>query len=335
MNICITGGAGFIGSQLGLHLARLGHNLRLIDNFSSGTIGNVIFDGQLIGEVNVVDVRDKQLDSHLEKCEVLIHLAGIASLPSCESDPLEAFDVNTSGTANVLSACRRVGVSRVIFSSTSAVYETNSKLPSSESDVVNPNLVYSQSKWAAERICLAAASNYGQDVAICRFFNVFGPHQDVLRKSPPFTSYVARELIKGRQPQLFNNSNSGRDYIFIDDAIDLLSRMVTHPQTHDGEIYNIGSGQTFTVPNLYRIFQELLETSIEPLWGSPEEIWKSYPNLESLSKERIALEVHKSSCADMSKVQGIFDWTPQTPIENGLQRVIEHSRYLDQRGCLF
>jgi UDP-glucose 4-epimerase len=134
--------------------------------------------------------------------------------------------VNVAGVGNVLEAARRACVRRVIFSSTSAVYEKTQSERFSESDEIRPDLIYACTKAAAEQLCDAFAVNYGMDIGICRFFNVYGPHQDVTRTSPPFTSYVARELVMNRSPKLFNNSDARRDYVHSDDVVELLTRMM-------------------------------------------------------------------------------------------------------------
>lgn len=322
--VVITGGAGFVGSQLGRTLRQAGHQVLLVDNMSYGHLENLVDDAGAIAAVAFADVRDANIVRHFEGADVVFHFAGIAALPACQTAPQHAFDVNLSGTANVLEASRLAGVQRVIFSSTSAVYEANSKLPNSVSDSVAPNLIYAMSKKAAEDVCRAYAVNYGMDVVVCRFFNVYGPHQDMRRLSPPFTSYVARELAMGRRPRLFNKSAAKRDYVHTDDVIRLLEKMMTSDRGFAAEVFNIGSGVAHAVPELYEIFRRVSGVDLEPEWAEASSIWDQYPALfdgKPLSRVRIEKEVYKESLADIDATVDAFDWTPEIDIESGLASV--------------
>nr|MDP9412590.1 NAD-dependent epimerase/dehydratase family protein [Pseudomonadota bacterium] len=123
MKILITGGAGFVGSQLGKHLHGMGHEIVLLDNMSFGHLDNLLLDGAPFGQFVCKDIRDPDLAAQMQGVDTVFHLAGIAALPVCQQDPRAAYDVNVAGVGNVLEAARRAGVRRVIFSSTSAVYE--------------------------------------------------------------------------------------------------------------------------------------------------------------------------------------------------------------------
>lgn len=326
--IVITGGAGFIGSQLGYHLHIHGWKVVLLDNLSAGYVDNLIINGELFGQFVAKDIRDKDLIKHLEETEIVFHLAGIAPLPVCQSFPHYAYDVNTAGTANVLEAARIAGVKRVIFSSTSAVYEGNETNPHSEKDHIAPNLIYAMTKQAAESICKGYAENYGMDIIIARFFNVYGPHQDFKRLSPPFTGYVARELVAGRVPVLFNQSNARRDYIHSSDVIEILCRMLESPRHYHAEVFNVGSGKGYSVPEIYAIIQKLTNSSVSATYKDPSSYWQQYESLSAqpypLSPTRIEKEVYKESIADISKTSGEFNWEAKLSIELGLKTVVDH-----------
>lgn len=325
--ILITGGAGFVGSQLGQELHRRGVEVTLLDDMSFGHLDNLIFAGETFGEFVVRDIRDPDFENVLEGVDTIFHFAGIAPLPVCQAQPMRAFDVNTGGTANVLECARRAGVRRVIFSSTSAVYECNDTLPHSVDDEVRPNLVYATTKVCAEKVCKGFADNYGMDIIVCRFFNVYGPHQDMKRKSPPFTSYVARELAAGRVPTLFNDSDARRDYVHSSDVTELLVRMWQSERAYGAEIFNVGSGDGYSVPFLYDEFKRISGRDIEPVFADPEGYWDAYPDLflgRPLSRGRIRKEVYKDSIADIEKTKAEFDWVPRIGIEEGLRSVYEY-----------
>lgn len=330
MRILITGGAGFVGSQLGVHLARLGHEVLLLDNMRYGHVDNLIHEGRPYGRFIGRDVRDAGIARFFDGVDAVVHLAGIAALPDCQKDPVEAYDVNVGGTANVLECARRAGVRRFIFSSTSAIYENTTSERQREDDPVQPDLVYSMTKHAAEQLCTAAARNYGLDIITCRFFNLYGPHQDFLRTSPPFTSYVARELALGRKPVLFNDSPAARrDYVYIDDLLALLVRMLESPSTYHGNIFNVGSGTAYSVPEIFGVLQQVAGSDVTPEYQDPEQYWNAHPALfegpMSLSRARIRKEVFKSSCADTTLTTTTFGWNPTVPLAEGLARVYAYS----------
>ncbi len=202
-NILITGGAGFIGSQLGWKLLQDGHRVMLIDNMTFGNYDNLIKDGKKFPNFIKDDIRNKSIKKYFKDVDFVFHLAGISSLPVCQEFPSYAIDVNVAGTANVLEIARRANVQRVIFSSTSAVYENNVNFPSSEDQQVSPDLVYAVSKLQAETLCRSYIQNYGLEIAITRYYNVYGPHQDFKRKSPPMTGYIIKELMNNRRPRLY------------------------------------------------------------------------------------------------------------------------------------
>lgn len=325
MRIVITGGAGFIGSQLGKSLYRQGHEVILLDNMSYGHLDNLLLDGAPFGRFVCKDIRDPDMVALIDGAEVVVHLAGIAALPACQSDPRTAYDVNVAGLGNVLEASRRAGVRRVLFSSTSAVYE-NTKLPVLAEDApIAPDLVYAMTKAAGEKLCEGFASSYGMDIVICRFFNVFGPHQDVQRLSPPFTSYVARELVMGRQPVLYNNSDARRDYVHSNDVLELLTRMAFAEGRFAAERFNICSGVGSSVPELYALFQSASGSDLAPVFADPATFWDRYPELVTgpnrLPRERIVKEVYKDAIGDPAKAEAAFGFRPSSDIGAGVASV--------------
>jgi UDP-glucose 4-epimerase len=323
--VIITGGAGFVGSQLGQVLAAEEYDVVLIDDMSYGHLDNLLVGGTPFGRFVCRDVRDPRTDTLYSGADCVFHLAGIAALPACQSDPREAYAVNVAGTAAVLEAARRAGVRRVIFASTSAIYERTVSAALREDDPVQPDLTYACTKHAAEQICRSYATNYGMDVVVCRFFNVYGPHQDVARASPPFTSYVARELVHGRRPVLFNRSDSKRDYVHVADVTALLLRMMRSDSRFGADVFNVCSGVGHTVPELYDVFRTVSGKRIEAVYEDPATFWDRYEALfrepYPLSRERIAEEVRKHAVGSIEKVRATFQWQPAVDIRSGVRSV--------------
>jgi nucleoside-diphosphate-sugar epimerase len=298
----------------------------LLDNMRFGHLDNLLVDGRPFARFVCRDIRDGDNDGIYEGVDCVFHLAGIAALPVCQTDPREAYDVNVAGTGAVLEAARRAGVRRVVFSSTSAVYERTKSAPLQEDAPIAPDLVYACTKQAAELLCRGYALNYGLDVVVCRFFNVFGPHQDVLRASPPFTSYVARELAHDRTPVLFNDrTDVRRDYVHVADVVDLLLRIMYDEGSHAADLFNVCSGLGQSVPELYETFRRVSGKSVEPTFRDPAEFWDKYPELfagpHPLSRERVIEEVYKSAIGSNARARAAFGWEPSLDIDTAVRSV--------------
>ena len=326
--VLITGGAGFVGSQLGQRLVREGHEVTLLDNMSFGNLDNLLMGGRPFGRFVCRDVRDPGTVDLYDGVDCVFHLAGLAALPVCQADPREAYDVNVAGTGAVLEAARRAGVRRVVFSSTSAVYERTKSTVLDEDAIIAPDLVYACTKQSAEVLCRAYALNYGLDVVVCRFFNVFGPHQDILRPSPPFTSYVARELVHDRSPVLFNDRNDvRRDYVHVADVVELLLRVMNDEGEYAADVFNVCSGIGHSVPGLYEVFRHVSGKTIDATYRDPAEFWDRYPVLfagpRPLARERVIEEVYKSAVGSNAKARATFEWEPALALDAAVRSVYE------------
>ncbi|MBA3073150.1 MAG: NAD-dependent epimerase/dehydratase family protein [Anaerolineae bacterium] len=329
--VLITGGAGFIGSELGKFLLTKNFKVILLDNLEYGYRDNFEDNEELRSNFILEDVRSESIGKHLENIDIVIHLAGISSLPECESNPQKAFNVNVSSVANILNACRGTNVKRFIFASTSAVYENNNPLePFKESDSVTPNLIYATTKYCGERICTSFAQNYDMDILICRFFNVFGPHQDFQRKAPPFTSYLIRELINGRKPTIFNTTIAKRDYIYVSDLVQYLYLMIQSQEKFNADIFNISSGVGYTALEIYDVIRSHLNNDVSYEVGNPIKFWDKYDSLfdkrYNLNKNRIEKEVFKHCIGDNSKIINTFQYSPHESLSEGLKNIIIFQR---------
>ncbi|MEL6208582.1 MAG: NAD-dependent epimerase/dehydratase family protein [Pseudomonadota bacterium] len=329
-SVLITGGAGFIGSQLGHALDAAGHKVTLIDNMSDGHADNLEIDGKRFGEFIEMDVRAPEMSDVVAGHDVLFHFAGTSSLPKCQSDPGAAYDNNVTAVARLLEQARRAGVKRFVFSSTSAVYENNKETPFREDATVAPDLVYACTKQAAERVCAGFAATYGLDVVITRFFNIYGEHQDIHRTNPPFLSYLSRELVQGRRPVLFNQSDAERDYVYVGDVIDMLRRVMASDGTFRGDIFNVCSGSGYSVPGLVDLYARVTGAAIDPEYRDPSAFWDKFPGLFegalTLDRARIEAEVYKHSLGDPSKAKAAFGFRAATALEDGLARAFAYSK---------
>lgn len=335
MNVLITGGAGFIGSELGKFLLEKGHSVRLLDNLEYGYSANFEDNVHLKGSFILRDVRQPWGAAMFKDVDVVFHLAGISSLPECEVNPGKAFDVNCTAVANLLSACRMSHVKRFILASTSAVYEnTTADASLSESASVAPNLIYATTKYCAEQICKAYAQNYDMDVVICRFFNVFGPHQDYKRKQPPFTSYLVRQILTNEKVTIFNTEPMKRDYIYVEDLLVYLGLIMGASQQYRADIFNLSTGIGYSALEVANcVFEEFGRAPAYEI-GDPNEFWGKYDTLFSgtfsLSRERIKKEVHKHCIGDNTKIIKEFGTLPKYDLRAGLRTVIDYQKHAQE-----
>jgi UDP-glucose 4-epimerase len=304
MKILITGAAGGIGSSLAVHLHEKGFELILVDNLRNGYIQNI--PDYLTSFFYQVDINSKEFENLVteHKPEVVFHLAAITALPDCESNITECLRINVEGTSHVLNLCRLNSVKRVIFSSTSAIYENNEHRDGfKESEPTNPTLFYSLSKKMSEDICASFRNNYAMDVIIFRLFNVYGPRQDIYRKSPPLINYIVREFKDKRTPVLHSDGTQARDYVHIEDILSTFEISISKKFSHN-YIFNLCSGKTLTVNQIVSIIKGCRKEfeSIEVIYRESSKLWDQYTNLfsnsYSLSKARVSKETNKFSLGD-------------------------------------
>lgn len=327
--IVITGAAGFIGSRLAFSLAKEGYELVLIDNFSHGHIQNLIEDGQLAPGVIVDDVRNPSIKKYFSDADTVFHLAAISSLPTCQSDPQTALDVNVGGTGNVLEASRLAGVRRFVFASTSAIYENNTQFPCKETDAVSPTTIYSQTKEFAEKLVNSYHKIYGMQCTITRYYNVYGPNQDMNRTMPPFVSYVIKELLNNRSPVLHSDGSQERDYVYIDDVNEMNRLCMNHPKASGGT-FNVASGKTYSVNDMYALICELIDTDIEATFKESERFWDAFPTLFKgpfpLSRKKIIEEVNKYTLGATDIAKEEIGWEARTSIRDGMTKTIDAAK---------
>ena len=328
MKILITGAAGFIGSQLAHRLWRNGDDLVLIDNFSFGHEDNLTFeDHDFRKEVIRMDIRDKDgIKSLMEKGDVdyIYNIAGIAPLPDCQLNPTEAIDVNLNGLVNLLENGRRYGVKKIIQASTNAMYENETEFPTREESFKVPTLIYPNTKYCAERFAQSFCDTYGMSVTCLRFANVYGPHVDCLRKQPPFVAYMVRELYYGRTPVFHSNGEQRRDYIYVDDLIDLA---IAVRESKGFDAVNVSSNTNYSVNEMYQLAEDIMGKHIKAEYADDAHYWERYPELYEgrypIRKEILNHEINKYSLCDNAYALKKYNWQPKVSMREGLTRLIE------------
>jgi UDP-glucose 4-epimerase len=329
--IVITGGAGFIGSQLGHKLHQEGYEIVLVDDMSYGYTDNLTIDSKSFGAFIKSDIRTKEIFEILKGADTIFHFAGISALPVCQENPYYAIDVNVAGTANVLEAARLNNVRRVVFASTSATYENNTSFPLKETDEITPHLIYSLSKQQGEILCKSYFKTYGLEVVIIRFFNVYGPHQDFQRVSPPLTSYLIKCFLQGKQPILHSSGRQKRDYVYVDDLNRLNKLCMTHINA-PGNIFNAASGNSYSVLEIYDLLSKAFGTDVKPIFNEATNFWDKYPKLfegaQPFPKLLLEKEVNKFSLGYIDHTFNVLGWKTEISLQEGMNRTALYAKQL-------
>jgi UDP-glucose 4-epimerase len=264
VKILITGGSGFVGSNLARRLASRGQEVAVLDDLSSGLETNLI---DVAAKVTVGSIESLEaIEEAIAEAGVIVHLAARGSVPRSIAEPLATHLVNATGTLNVLEAARNVGA-RVIFSSSSSVYGANIELPKTESMWTSPMSPYAASKLAGESYCAAYSESYGVPTTVFRFFNIFGPWQ---RPDHDYAAVIPRWIWAALNDQpifLDGDGTQTRDFTYVDTVVDTIAnaidREVNHPQA-----VNLAFGNRISllevIGELERIFGRTLEVQRRP-----------------------------------------------------------------------
>lgn len=306
----ITGGAGFIGSNLARRLVGQEKEVRVFDNFSTGKRENL---NDLWGKVEVVegDLRDLALVMEaMDDTELVFHLAALPSVFRSMKAPNTTNDVNVTGTLNVLQAARAKGVKRFIYASSSSVYGNSNDLPKQEEMVPKPVSPYAVSKLAGEYYCQSFSNLYGLETIVLRYFNVFGPYQDPTSEYSGVIAKFVNALIHGRPLTVFSDGQQSRDFTFVDDVVDATLAAATSPSDCSGEVYNVGRGRRASLHELIKILARVFETEPKVIYGEPR-----------------AGDIRHSQ-AEISKIEERLFFKPKVSLEEGLRRTVEwhHSK---------
>lgn len=301
MKIVITGVAGFIGANLARTLVEAGHEVLGIDNLSYGVKEHIPGSVQF----HLVDIRDSEIVRLFAGADVVFHLAAKNCISDCQNDPVETADINVTGTVNVFDAARKAGVRKVIYAESSALYEGSAILPTPESGV-RPESFYAVSKLAGMHFAEAYRRYFGMTFTALCYFCVYGPVQDYRRTIPPVMSAFIIKLLKGESPVIYGSGRKRRDFVYVDDVNEFHVTCLTDPRTNN-RTFNLGSGTSHSVLDLYETICELLGTRLEPRFE---------PDLPGEAQKTLA---------DISEAKKL-GWKPETDLRTGLQRAIAYIR---------
>lgn len=301
MRFLVTGGAGFLGSALANRLVCEGHEVRVIDNLTAGN-PEKLDTRVLFTRGDVADI--PKLWTLLQDISCVYHLAARVSVPESIQYPRDYNHVNVGGTVSVMEAMRDVGVKRVVFASSGAVYGDQALQPLSENMAPNPDSPYAVSKLSAEAYVRTIGSLWGIETVSLRIFNAYGPSQQLPASHAPVIPRFIKSALTGESLIIFGNGQQTRDFVYIDDVVDALVSAANAPNV-DRQVINIGSGIETHISDLVDIMGQIIGRRLEPL----------YTTGQSGGVSRM--------CADLAQARELLGFRPKTLLGDGLRLTLE------------
>ena len=297
----VTGGAGFIGSNLVRRLAAQGARVRVFDNLSSGHLENL---AGLEASVEFVqgDLRDAAaVQAAARGVRNIFHVGALASVQASVDDPAATHEINVTGTLNVLLAARAAGAARVVFSSSASVYGDSPEMPKREDMRPAPLTGYALSKLAGEHYGRIFHGLYGLNFFALRYFNVFGPRQDPASHYAAVIPLFLRAYAAGRQPTIYGDGGQTRDFTFVEDIVSANLACVAAPDSAAGGVYNVAYGGRVSVNDLAREIAALSGLPFAPVYAParPGDI--------------------RESQADSTLARRVLGWQPAHTFAEGLK----------------
>lgn len=304
MRFLVTGGAGFIGSNIVKGLVENGYQVRVLDNFATGQRSNIepfLKDLELIEG----DVRDFwTVVKATKSVDYILHQAALPSVPRSIDNPLTTTEVNVNGTLNILEAARFNNVQRIVYASSSSIYGDSLEMPLNEDMKPMPKSPYAITKLAGEEYCMSFYHLYGLETVALRYFNVFGPRQN------PFSQYSAvipkfiNMLNNGQSPTIWGDGTTSRDFTYIDNVV-FANMLAWEKKAAAGNIINIACNKAYTLNELVEKLNVIMGTDKKPTYG-PEKIGDI-----------------KQSLADIKKANDLIGYEPSVDFEQGLKKTVE------------
>lgn len=301
MNFLITGAAGFLGSTLANVLVQDGHLVRGLDDLSAGN------PDSLEKKVHFTrgDVNDRpKLWSLLQDVDCVYHLAARVSVAESVLYPREYNAVNVGGTVSLMEAMRDVGVGRVVFISSGAVYGAQPKQPLNENAIPDPGSPYAVSKFSSETYVRTIGRLWGIDTLSLRVFNAYGQGQNLPASHPPVIPNFLKHAVQGGTLVVHSDGKQTRDYVYVGDVVRAMIAAATAPDIN-GRVINIGSGSETTIRELVRLILTITQSKAEVIYNPRSE--SGVPRM----------------CADLQLAAGKLDYYPQVTLEEGLQLTLE------------
>jgi nucleoside-diphosphate-sugar epimerase len=312
MRFLVTGGAGFIGSNLAEALLAAGHHVRVLDNFLTGKRENLAGLAQRYGEsfdLREGDIRDPAgTRKAMEGIDYVLHQGALPSVPRSVADPILSNEINVAGTVNVLVAARDAGVRRVVFAASSSAYGDTPVLPKRESMNPNPKSPYAAQKLAGEHYMRIFHEVYGLETVSLRYFNVFGPRQD---PKSMYAAVIPRFItcaLRGEPPTVYGDGRQTRDFTYIDNVVQANLAACSAPKGACGGVFNVACGERVSLLDILEIVYALAGKRSDPVFepSRPGDV--------------------RDSLADISRARDVLGYDPKVPFRDGLRKTLEWFR---------
>lgn len=312
--VLVTGGLGFIGSNLSIELVRLGAHVTIVDNMLPRQGGNLFNIAEIEDRVrvNVSDVRNQLSMNHLVKgMDYIFHLAGQVNHVDSMKNPIQDLDINCRGTLVLLEALRANNrTARVIFAGTRGEYGASVKLPVAEDHPTNPKGIYAVTNLTAEKMVLIYDDIFGIKGTCLRITNTFGPRHQMAHDEYGVFNWFIRKALDGEMIPVFGDGRILRDFLYVEDLVECLL-MVAATEGAYGEVFNVGGGVPVS-------FHELAQTIVKVV-GSGQ------VGFTEFTRERKEVEPG-DYYTDISKIKKVVGWKPETGLEEGIRRTADFYR---------
>jgi dTDP-glucose 4,6-dehydratase len=301
----VTGGAGFIGSHITDRLVAAGHQVRVLDDLSSGRLENL---AEVRHKVEFLqgDIRDRALiGKACAGIEFILHVAAWRSVPKSMADSYGYMDVNVMGTTNLLDQAVQHKVKRVVVVSSSSVYGEATKVPMTEQDPTNPVSPYAASKLMDELLCGLYYRGFGLETVAVRYFNVFGPRQSLENDYAVVIPKFIVSLLKRQSPPIYGDGKQSRDFTYVDNVADATILASQVKGVGDAQVFNVALGEEHTVLDLLERLNKIMGLSVPPAFQPKRagDVYRTY--------------------ADASKAQNLLKWQGSVNFDEGLRRTVE------------
>jgi UDP-glucose 4-epimerase len=300
VKVLVTGGGGFIGSNLVRALLGRGDDVRVLDNFSTGLRTNLEgLDVEIVeGELRSYE----RVHNAVRGTEIVFHLGALGSVPRSVQDPLTSGAVNVEGTLNVMLAARDEGIRRVVFASSSSIYGDQAELPLREAMAPDPISPYGVAKLAAERYCVSFSRVYHSfETVVLRYFNVFGPRQNPGSQYAAVVPLFITAIAAGEPVTIFDDGEQSRDFTYVDNVV-AANLLAADADGASGRIFNVSAGAPVTVNELAETIGRLLDKPVERRY------------LPARAGDL------RNSWADVSESRRVLGFEPTIPLHEGLRR---------------
>jgi len=281
----VTGGAGFIGSNIAEELVRRKAGVRVLDSLITGNLDNIRPFRKSIDFIKG-DIRDRRaLKRALKGVDYVIHQAALRSVPKSVDDPFTTNDINVFGTLNLLMESKKAGVKRVVYASSSSAYGDVKKFPQKETDLPKPISPYGVSKLAAENYCITFARTFGLETVRLRYFNVFGPRQNPESKYSAVVPIFIFNMLNGKSPAVEWDGKQSRDFTYVGNVVEANLKACIVPGI-SGEVFNVACGSTTSIMDIVDDINKILKTDIKPVFAPKRagDVRKTYADIDKMKR---------------------------------------------------